>query len=214
MSMSGSKTLMLLRHAKSSWPEMTSDHERPLNGRGERDARRLGHLLRGLEHPELIVGSNARRVRQTLDGLLSEADYEGDVLLTPRLYLTSPREYLAELARAAACVAPSDTLSSAAGASSGVATSPGARPASGVGMTGPSVSRAVPGAREASRVMLVGHNPTLEELLAALTGAGLEPLPTGTLVVLSSTAQRWEQLAEARATRVAVYRARELPDAD
>ncbi len=166
--MSGSKTLMLLRHAKSSWQDLTSDHERPLNGRGERDARRLGHLLQGLEHPELIIGSNARRVRQTLDGLLSGADYGGDVLLTPRLYLTGPREYLAELQGAAAS--------------------------------------------EASRVMLVGHNPTLEELLAALTGVGLEPFPMGTFVVLSSTAQCWDQLLEVGATRVAVYHARELPD--
>ena len=37
------KTILILRHAKSSWASDTlSDHERPLNSRGERDAPRMG----------------------------------------------------------------------------------------------------------------------------------------------------------------------------
>ena len=51
------KTLLILRHAKSSWkdPGMT-DHARPLNSRGKHDAPRIGHLLRdqGLQ-PDLIL---------------------------------------------------------------------------------------------------------------------------------------------------------------
>jgi phosphohistidine phosphatase len=44
------KSLLILRHAKSSWkhPELT-DHERPLNKRGKRDAPRMGELLRPQE---------------------------------------------------------------------------------------------------------------------------------------------------------------------
>jgi len=44
------KSLLILRHAKSSWkhPELT-DHDRPLNKRGKRDAPRMGEILRS-EH--------------------------------------------------------------------------------------------------------------------------------------------------------------------
>jgi phosphohistidine phosphatase len=44
------KSVLILRHAKSSWkdPELT-DHDRPLNKRGKRDAPRIGQLLKN-EH--------------------------------------------------------------------------------------------------------------------------------------------------------------------
>ncbi len=40
------KSLLILRHAKSSWkhPELT-DHDRPLNKRGKRDAPRMGRNI-------------------------------------------------------------------------------------------------------------------------------------------------------------------------
>jgi len=57
------KTLLILRHAKSSWkhPEL-SDHDRPLNKRGKRDAPIIGKLLRkkGLV-PDVIFSSTAVR---------------------------------------------------------------------------------------------------------------------------------------------------------
>ena len=41
------KTLLVLRHAKSSWSDPAlDDHERPLNKRGRRDAPRMGELVR------------------------------------------------------------------------------------------------------------------------------------------------------------------------
>ena len=40
------KTLLILRHAKSSWKDASlADHDRPLNKRGKRDAPRMGKLL-------------------------------------------------------------------------------------------------------------------------------------------------------------------------
>jgi phosphohistidine phosphatase len=64
-----SKRLYLLRHAKSSWkqPEL-ADHDRPLAGRGRRDAKAIARHLR--EHdiaPELVLCSTARRARETLE---------------------------------------------------------------------------------------------------------------------------------------------------
>ena len=61
------KTLLILRHAKSSWkqPELT-DHDRPLNKRGCRDAPRIGRLLREQQLvPDRIISSTAERARQT-----------------------------------------------------------------------------------------------------------------------------------------------------
>ena len=59
------RRLVLLRHAKSAWPDMP-DHERPLARRGQRDAPAMGHWLRGAGLvPDLVVCSTAQRARET-----------------------------------------------------------------------------------------------------------------------------------------------------
>ena len=59
------RTLVLLRHAKSAWPDVP-DHERPLARRGQRDAPVMGRWLRAAEHvPDLVLCSTARRARET-----------------------------------------------------------------------------------------------------------------------------------------------------
>ncbi|MHB1431629.1 MAG: SixA phosphatase family protein [Streptosporangiaceae bacterium] len=59
-------TLVLLRHAKSAWPEGVPDHDRPLAGRGRRDAPAAGQWLRRAGHiPDLVLCSTAARARQT-----------------------------------------------------------------------------------------------------------------------------------------------------
>jgi phosphohistidine phosphatase len=41
------KTLLLSRHAKSSWKDPNlPDHDRPLNKRGQNDAPRMGRYLK------------------------------------------------------------------------------------------------------------------------------------------------------------------------
>ena len=71
------KSLLLLRHAKSSWKEAElADHERPLNKRGRADAPRMGRLLMEQDLvPDLILSSTAKRARQTIlvGGLLLTA---------------------------------------------------------------------------------------------------------------------------------------------
>ena len=63
------KDLLLLRHAKSSWEDSElSDFERPLNGRGKRDAPRIGKLiLKEKLTPHFIISSPALRARDTAD---------------------------------------------------------------------------------------------------------------------------------------------------
>jgi phosphohistidine phosphatase len=59
------RTLLLLRHAKSAWPDVP-DHERPLARRGQRDAPLMGRWLRAAGYiPDRVVCSTARRAAQT-----------------------------------------------------------------------------------------------------------------------------------------------------
>jgi phosphohistidine phosphatase len=93
------KTLLLMRHGKSSWDdESLPDHDRPLNKRGRRDAPRMGHLLRrqGLT-PGLVIASDARRAAETASALADASGYEGDVRLEPSLYAAEPEAYLSVL---------------------------------------------------------------------------------------------------------------------
>jgi len=61
------KTLLLLRHAKSSWDTPgLRDIDRPLNERGQHAALRMGEYLRRQNvSPDLILCSPAERTRQT-----------------------------------------------------------------------------------------------------------------------------------------------------
>jgi phosphohistidine phosphatase len=61
------KRLLVVRHAKSSWDDpRQSDHDRPLNKRGERDAPFMGKLIAESEDmPDLILTSTANRAQTT-----------------------------------------------------------------------------------------------------------------------------------------------------
>ena len=65
------KTLVLMRHAKSSWnhPDL-SDHARPLNKRGRKSAEALGGWLRDNGWlPDMVLSSDSTRTKETFDGL-------------------------------------------------------------------------------------------------------------------------------------------------
>lgn len=60
------RRLVLMRHAKSSWDGPISDHDRPLNERGKRDAPRIAEALKHLSViPDLVLHSSARRTTET-----------------------------------------------------------------------------------------------------------------------------------------------------
>ena len=98
------KRLILLRHAKSSWSEDgLPDSERPLSGRGERDAPRMGARLheRGTR-PDLVLSSPALRARETAKLVAQAIDYPVDAIrVEPSLYLAAPKEILALVAEQA-----------------------------------------------------------------------------------------------------------------
>jgi len=65
-----SKELLLLRHAKSAWPEGVADYNRPLKKRGKKAALLMGEWLLSQDLcPDWIVSSHADRARETAEKL-------------------------------------------------------------------------------------------------------------------------------------------------
>jgi phosphohistidine phosphatase len=80
------RRLVLLRHAKSAWPDM-ADSERPLNDRGRRDAPVMGRWLRdGGYIPDVVLCSPAHRTRDTWELLAGELGAEPPVRYEQRIY--------------------------------------------------------------------------------------------------------------------------------
>ena len=80
---------MLLRHAKSDWPDVP-DRERPLAKRGKRDAPRIGRWLRDHGYrPDVVVCSAAVRTRQTWELVAPELGGSPSVTFEPRAYAAS-----------------------------------------------------------------------------------------------------------------------------
>jgi phosphohistidine phosphatase len=163
------KTLLIMRHAKSSWDnDQLADFDRPLNDRGRRDAPRMGKLLAQLDiAPDLIISSPAKRASETAELAALAASYPGEIRYTEELYLAEPETYV-ELAR----------------------------------QTDDSVST----------LLLVGHNPDVEELVADLSGHE-ERMPTAALAVFHLPIDHWEELGLGNEYRLAsVWRPKELSD--
>ncbi|MCP4424375.1 MAG: histidine phosphatase family protein [Chloroflexi bacterium] len=161
------KTLLILRHAKSSWsqPELT-DYERPLNKRGQRDAPRMGQLLLAEDLvPDLIISSSAERALTTAETVAEACDYSRELRYTRNFYHAGPRAYIEALQKL------DDAF---------------------------------------QRVMVVGHNPGMEELLEVLTGLW-ERMPTAALAQLSLPISHWRELDEYVETElVNLWRPKEL----
>jgi len=90
------KTLLLLRHAKSSWkhPEL-ADHDRPLNKRGKRTAPRVSALLQDEDLiPDLILCSPAVRAHTTARLVAKACAYAGEIKRIRKLYLAEPQTYI------------------------------------------------------------------------------------------------------------------------
>jgi len=88
--------LYLLRHAKAGWAlPGVRDFDRSLEASGVADAEAMGAAMRAGGHvPDLTLCSNARRCRQTLEGIAGHAD-TGRVLFFDKLYTEDAAGYLA-----------------------------------------------------------------------------------------------------------------------
>jgi phosphohistidine phosphatase len=83
------KTLLIVRHAKSSWEDASmSDFDRPLNDRGKRDAPAMAkRLIKAGVAIDRFVSSPAKRARQTAEAFAHEfGKKEKNIQLLPELY--------------------------------------------------------------------------------------------------------------------------------
>jgi phosphohistidine phosphatase len=84
------RNLVLLRHAKSAWPDDVPDHDRPLARRGRRDAPAAGRWLgRAGYVPDHVLCSTARRARQTWQLAQAELAAQPAVSFDPAVYAAS-----------------------------------------------------------------------------------------------------------------------------
>ncbi len=86
------KTLILMRHAKSSWDSPTlADHDRPLNERGIQSAKALGSWLKEKNlTPDQALVSSSVRTQETFAGLKLDVT----PTLKPELYHSSSDQLL------------------------------------------------------------------------------------------------------------------------
>lgn len=94
------KTLLLLRHAKSSWENPSvGDFDRPLNERGRKAAPKVGRFLVESELvPDRVVCSPAQRTRETWTAVQSELDGPREATFDQAIYLGAP-DTLLEIAK-------------------------------------------------------------------------------------------------------------------
>jgi phosphohistidine phosphatase len=166
--------LVVLRHAKSAWPDGVTDHERPLAARGRRDAPAAGRALAEADLlPDLALCSTAVRARQTWELVSAQWGTPPPVRFDGRLYGADVPDLL-------------------------------------------DVVHAVPA--EVDTLLLVGHNPGLEDLVLDLAGDGLDDtldevrvkFPTSAIAVLTWRGGTWRNLVPGTAllTDVIVARGR------
>lgn len=104
------KQLLLIRHGKSAWDiPGVNDHDRTLNGRGERDAPLMAAALqqRGVS-PDAIFTSTAVRAETTARLIADGLGFSASQITTNQdLYLASPRTIISVIQQ---CDESVDTL--------------------------------------------------------------------------------------------------------
>jgi phosphohistidine phosphatase len=90
------KTLLLMRHGKSSWKDKKiPDHERPLKKRGKAASAEIGKILRENELiPQAILSSPALRASETAEIVVKESGFPGKVTFIDSFYMAEPDVYI------------------------------------------------------------------------------------------------------------------------
>ena len=157
------KTVYLLRHAKSDWSDLTiSDHDRRLNSRGEKASSLIGHKLREMcVSPDTVICSTALRTKLTLNRIMDAGNFNWDPLYKRSLYAAGADRLLTEIHGL-----PEDQKS----------------------------------------VLLVGHNPGIQDLALALAGETdkstkkrlRKKVPTGAFIRLDFDVNCFKRVAVGR----------------
>lgn len=155
------KRLVVVRHAKATHKPGFADFDRPITGRGRRDAKAAGEWLgRNGFVPGLVVCSPALRTRQTWDRLAAVLPGVDGIEVWPEqgLYAAS---------------------------ADGVLDVIGATP------------------DEVQTLMVVGHNPAVQDVAASLTGVADLAFPTCAIAVVG--VQSWARLVPGAGTADALW---------
>jgi phosphohistidine phosphatase len=97
MSVAEPRRIVLFRHAKADWPQV-SDHERPLADRGRMDAAEAGRRLADTGVPfDQALCSTAVRTRETWKLAVQEFPHRPKTVYEERIYEASPGELIAVL---------------------------------------------------------------------------------------------------------------------
>ena len=90
------KTLLLMRHGKSSWKDKKiPDRERPLKKRGKAASAEIGKILRENELiPQAILSSPALRASETAEIVAKESGFPGKVTFIDSFYMAEPDVYI------------------------------------------------------------------------------------------------------------------------
>ena len=88
------KKVYIIRHAKSSWKDMSlDDFDRPLNKRGKRDAPFMGKKLKEQNIvPDIILASPALRSKKTAEKIARKVKYSKQIIYDKSLYESSVSE--------------------------------------------------------------------------------------------------------------------------
>src|SRR6202008_3681663 len=96
--MNRQRTLLLMRHAKSDYPDGVPDHDRPLAPRGIRQAGLAGAWLRAnVPAIDAVLSSTATRARQTL----ANTGIDAPVRYSERLYGATPGTMIDQISQTA-----------------------------------------------------------------------------------------------------------------
>ena len=76
------KSVILFRHGKSDWNASYGiDHDRPLNSRGIKAAKKMGqYLLEKDQVPDLIISSTAVRAKTTAQLAIESANWQSKLM--------------------------------------------------------------------------------------------------------------------------------------
>jgi phosphohistidine phosphatase len=168
-----SRYLLLLRHAKSAWDTgAASDFDRPLAGRGERDAPTMGKWLKnqGLV-PNTVISSPALRAKQTSEAACRKMGIKPkEIRWDNRVYAATVSELLKVLEEYK---------------------------------------------KQPKTLMLVGHNPGLEDLLIYLVGGAIQMAPDGKLLPTAAVAylkmpSNWKDTGKGAGQLVSITRVKNI----
>lgn len=89
------RTVLLVRHAKSDWPEGVDDADRPLTEKGKKDAALIAERVHTrIPQMDLLISSPARRTRKTAKAFArAYQKNKEDIVLKPELYLPYPEVF-------------------------------------------------------------------------------------------------------------------------